>query len=91
MFDVYKSIWDVKVTGVISADIVKSKHAVSELRFLGCWVKRQLDMYTLDQIPYIEEKLAERGLDQAAGKQSLFDPQEGKNFNRWIEMIQIIR
>ena len=76
-FKVCKSIWDVKFTGIIVTDGVKTESAVNELKFLGCWLRRYANMYTVDQIPYIEEKLAERGLTGIAGRRSLFDPQEG--------------
>ena len=35
VFEVYKSIWDVKVTGIITADDAVTEYAVPEIRFLG--------------------------------------------------------
>ena len=60
VFEIYKSIWDVKVTGILVADDVSTENAVSEIRFLGCSVKRKDKGYTVDQISYIEERLLER-------------------------------
>ena len=68
VFDVYKSMWDVKVTGILVADGATTEHAVLVIRFLGCSLKRNGNMYVLDQIDYIEERLLERGYDKVAGK-----------------------
>ena len=36
VFDVHKSMWDVKVTGIIVADGATTEHADHVIRFLGC-------------------------------------------------------
>ena len=78
VFEIYKSMCDVKVTGILVADDATTEHTVSEIRFLGCSVKRKDKGYTVDQIAYIEERLLERGYGKVSGKKNLPDPQEGK-------------
>ena len=46
VFEIYQTIWDVKVTGILVADDGTDEHAVSEIRFLGCTVKRKGKTYT---------------------------------------------
>ena len=75
VFDVYKSMWDVKVTGILGTDGVPTEHEVSAIKFLGCTLKRRENMFTLDQVDYIEERLLERGYDKVAGKKNIPDVQ----------------
>ena len=40
VFDIYLTLWDVKVTGIMVADGAESQYATQEMRFLGCSIKR---------------------------------------------------
>ena len=86
VFDMYKSMWDVKVTGILVADGATTVHTVPLIRFLGCSLRRKGGIYTLDQIDYIEERLLERGYDKVAGKGISQMFKKGKPV-QWIERI----
>ena len=58
--EVYKSMWDVKVTGILVADDGSTEFVVPEIRFLGCTIKRNGTPYTLDQVAHIDERVLER-------------------------------
>ena len=60
VFEVYKSMWGVTVTGILVSDDGSTEFVAPEIRFLGCTIKRKGTTHTLDQIAYIEERLLER-------------------------------